>query len=237
MATCRFCFDETVTVENPFLSPCDCRGSVQFIHRKCLLYWRNVTENPQFKTHCQLCGSPFAIPRKWPYEELPNEAFLRSRIWYFLSRPLYGILCIYYFQFSYILLNINRLLEKALPYYDVLWPIVPNSHVATLILGLTEVQVVLLALLSVVTVAYLWMYGLLLWRVQNKWMYFRYVLSILEFEKTIMTPLLWLSTTILILGLSLLLPIPCVGFYVALLPYYMRIHCEILHDMNMRGEA
>lgn len=237
MASCRFCFDETATVENPFLSPCDCRGSVQFIHRDCLRHWRSVSETPRFKTHCQLCGALFVIPRRWSYEELPSDAILQSRMWQYLSKPLYSVLFVYYIQIMYIFLNLHRLVEKALPYYDILRPIVPNSRIASLILGLTEVQIVLLVLLGAVTAAYSWFYGRLLWRVQNKKMYFKYILCILEFQGMVMSPLLWISTMLLTGGLSLLVPLPCVVFYVALLPYYMRIHCEILHDMNLRGEA
>ena len=137
----------------------------------------------------------------------------------------------------YIFLNMNRLVEQVLPYYDILRPIVPNSRIASLILGLTEVQATLLLLLGIVTSAYAWFYGRLLWRVQNKIMYLKYILSIVEFQAMVMAPLLWISTVVLTCGLSLLIPLPCVVFYVALLPYYMRIHCEILLDMNLRGEA
>ena len=244
---CRFCFDESATNENPLLSPCDCRGSIQFIHRECLRHWRSVSDNPQLKTHCQLCGSLFVVLRKWPYEALPDEAVLQSRTWQFLSKPLYGVLFVYYIQILYILLNINRLIERALPDLEPrLRPIIdpsslqlvlPNSRVASLILELTEVQIVLLVVLGIVTAAYARFYGQLVWRVQNKKMYFKYFFSPFELERTIVPPLLWLSLTIIIFVLSILIPFPCVVFYVALLPYYMRIHCEILHDMNRRGEA
>lgn len=237
MASCRFCFEETVTTENPLLTPCECRGSVQFIHRDCLRHWRSVSENPRFKTHCQLCGTIFVIPRKWSYEELPAEAVLQSSVWRILSKPLYGMLFVYYSHATYILFNYNRLIENALPYYDVLKPVVPNSRVLSLILGLTEVQLALLGLLGIVIAVYASFYGGLIWHVQNKKMYLKYIFSLLEFQGMTMSPLLWLSTVFLTCGLSLLLPLPCVVFFVALLPYYMRIHCEILNDMNVRGEA
>lgn len=32
---CKFCFDEE-TAENPLISPCNCSGSIKFIHLKCL---------------------------------------------------------------------------------------------------------------------------------------------------------------------------------------------------------
>ena len=36
---CRFCWDNTNTVENPLLSVCKCSGGVGFVHYTCLKYW------------------------------------------------------------------------------------------------------------------------------------------------------------------------------------------------------
>ena len=36
---CRICLDETDTVENPFITPCKCDGSMKFIHLSCLQEW------------------------------------------------------------------------------------------------------------------------------------------------------------------------------------------------------
>jgi hypothetical protein len=36
---CRFCLDDTVTVNNPFIHPCVCKGSVENVHLRCLLRW------------------------------------------------------------------------------------------------------------------------------------------------------------------------------------------------------
>lgn len=34
--SCRICLSKLSTVDNPFISPCKCIGSVKFIHLKCL---------------------------------------------------------------------------------------------------------------------------------------------------------------------------------------------------------
>lgn len=34
--SCRVCLSKLATVDNPFISPCKCIGSVRFIHLKCL---------------------------------------------------------------------------------------------------------------------------------------------------------------------------------------------------------
>ncbi len=36
---CRFCLDEAVTANNPFIQPCACKGSVENVHIRCLLRW------------------------------------------------------------------------------------------------------------------------------------------------------------------------------------------------------
>lgn len=38
-ATCRICLNEGQTEENPFITPCKCRGTCEFVHFNCLKYW------------------------------------------------------------------------------------------------------------------------------------------------------------------------------------------------------
>jgi len=234
---CRFCFDETSTVQNPLWSPCDCRGSVKYIHRDCLRHWRAVAESVQFKTHCQLCGTAFRIPRRWPAEEFPSDAELRTGIWPFLAKPIYPMLLVFYLHIAYLMFHMKRLMETAVPYYDVLHPVLPNSHILSRVMGLGEVQLIVAGLLAIVTIAYGAFYTRLLARVRNKWMYATYIFSMDDTERVLLTPFLWLTLLGFTGFLAVLFPLPCISFYVALLPYYMRVHCEILNDMNARGES
>ncbi|KAH6919856.1 hypothetical protein HPB50_029157 [Hyalomma asiaticum] len=57
--TCRICFfgDE----KQPLLDPCNCRGSIGFMHRDCLERWIQRTMDPQ----CQVCQFRFTV-RKQP---------------------------------------------------------------------------------------------------------------------------------------------------------------------------
>jgi hypothetical protein len=48
---CRICQQSDQTNDNSLVSPCDCRGSVGFIHQKCLEHWVKVSE----KLTCDLC--------------------------------------------------------------------------------------------------------------------------------------------------------------------------------------
>lgn len=36
---CKICHESTDTASNPLISPCDCRGSVKYVHRDCLKGW------------------------------------------------------------------------------------------------------------------------------------------------------------------------------------------------------
>ena len=40
-SSCRFCLSETFTPDNPLLNPCNCSGSMKYIHLKCLQTWVN----------------------------------------------------------------------------------------------------------------------------------------------------------------------------------------------------
>ena len=40
--TCRICFNNTNTQENPLLSACKCTGSMKFMHFLCLKSWLNL---------------------------------------------------------------------------------------------------------------------------------------------------------------------------------------------------
>ncbi|KAH6920953.1 hypothetical protein HPB50_028061 [Hyalomma asiaticum] len=57
--TCRICFfgDE----KQPLLDPCNCRGTIAFMHRDCLERWIQRTMDPQ----CQVCHFRFTV-RKQP---------------------------------------------------------------------------------------------------------------------------------------------------------------------------
>ncbi len=67
---CRICFDEEETASNPLLAPCECRGSVRFIHSECLMHWmegqlllRRLPEGGGCyilrELTCELCKMPY----------------------------------------------------------------------------------------------------------------------------------------------------------------------------------
>ena len=66
---CRICLGETYTIDNPFINPCGCDGSMKYIHLQCLREWLKskltVRESGSVVTYswhpmcCELCKEPF----------------------------------------------------------------------------------------------------------------------------------------------------------------------------------
>lgn len=67
--SCRICFYDTNTTENPLFSPCKCTGSVKFIHFDCLKKWLNqklaLQQIPNLQSYywksfdCELCKATY----------------------------------------------------------------------------------------------------------------------------------------------------------------------------------
>jgi hypothetical protein len=96
---CRFCLMNDVEKENPFLSPCNCIGTLRYVHRQCLDNWRNLTTVPDNRRLCQLCLTPYRLPRRWPYEHRPSSN-IAWRV--FLGHPFFVTICAHYFHFCII---------------------------------------------------------------------------------------------------------------------------------------
>ena len=70
--TCRICYCEEDTIENPLIQPCSCSGSMKYIHLNCLKRWLKnssyslVQGNENFcvynfkQPHCELCKTKFS---------------------------------------------------------------------------------------------------------------------------------------------------------------------------------
>lgn len=54
---CRICFEE----DENLVSPCDCEGSIKYVHRDCLDTWRMSTMNANNVTHCSVCKAKYRI--------------------------------------------------------------------------------------------------------------------------------------------------------------------------------
>jgi len=67
MKTCRICY-EPGNLEDI----CECRGSLQFVHRECIHHWIEVSN----RRTCELCGGAFrvaSVPRDEDNSELQRS--------------------------------------------------------------------------------------------------------------------------------------------------------------------
>jgi E3 ubiquitin-protein ligase DOA10 len=56
---CRICYGE----EFPLISPCNCKGIIEYIHPECLYKWIRIS-----KIHiCDICHSPYKISLNYLY--------------------------------------------------------------------------------------------------------------------------------------------------------------------------
>jgi len=56
---CRFCHEKTP----PLIAPCNCDGSIKYIHRSCILRWATMNGQLDYsRLICSLCTTPYTIP-------------------------------------------------------------------------------------------------------------------------------------------------------------------------------
>lgn len=68
MKQCRFCLETGNTKKNPLVAPCECKGSVEFVHRACLVRWARIDPAQNAQT-CTICKQPFTIELLPQYED------------------------------------------------------------------------------------------------------------------------------------------------------------------------
>lgn len=99
---CRVCFGEDEPqkdVSGYLVAPCNCIGSVQHIHLRCLRTWQ-ATQRAQGRHDkanlCELCGSKYALPRHIIKQEADTQGHLQRlhltlrHIWHWLNAKSAG---------------------------------------------------------------------------------------------------------------------------------------------------
>ncbi len=66
--------------ENPLLSPCECSGSMAFVHYLCIEQWRNRSNHPDAKNglNCETCKAPYTLPPPPNRPEAEEEEWLEA---------------------------------------------------------------------------------------------------------------------------------------------------------------
>ncbi len=106
---CRFCLDSKNQKSNPLIEPCNCRGSLQFVHAKCLSRWRRMNPERNADT-CLLCFSPYTLALEDGLEHIPD---FQSLPILFLRFPF--ILCI---SANYIAILHHQLARPRIQFHD-----------------------------------------------------------------------------------------------------------------------
>ncbi|KAL3825124.1 hypothetical protein ACJIZ3_021153 [Penstemon smallii] len=58
--SCRICLQSQSENDERLISPCMCKGTLQFVHRSCLDRWRSIKEGFAF-SHCTTCKAQFHL--------------------------------------------------------------------------------------------------------------------------------------------------------------------------------
>jgi hypothetical protein len=75
--SCRFCFES----EGTLISPCPCKGSVQFIHLEC--QQRSYFINRSLE--CSICKKPYTNVQKACIETIPNIDFCAEMMFIYIN--------------------------------------------------------------------------------------------------------------------------------------------------------
>lgn len=57
---CKICFEKE-TAENPLIAPCQCSGSIKYVHNDCLKKWIIGKESNVAKAKCEICQTYYDI--------------------------------------------------------------------------------------------------------------------------------------------------------------------------------
>ena len=84
-ATCRICLADSPEPGNPFFSPCNCAGTMKYVHLKCLQKWlksklhvkmTNYSTSIYWKSlECELCKKSFSSKGKMLSEFISIDSF------------------------------------------------------------------------------------------------------------------------------------------------------------------
>lgn len=67
-------------LQNPLLAPCECSGSMAFVHYLCVEEWRCRSRHPEARhgLNCETCGKPYTLP---PPSERPAPTHFEQEDW------------------------------------------------------------------------------------------------------------------------------------------------------------
>ena len=234
-AICRIClFPTSEFGSTQLITPCDCSGTMKYVHLECILRWQYYAENLEDISICELCTADYNLPTKWPLEDKPNPG--NNGKWYLLQRSSIWIILSYYIQFLYI-----SLYQK---YYGQLIVIQPsinygpdiNEIIQTeRITNLNDFNYMYVGICTIITIMYAMEYYKYINQLRNKLLYILYWFSRLNDAEVQWQPyqLLFLCViSALLLPLNMFYGIT----YLYSLPRLFETHKAILYQMNLDAQ-
>jgi len=203
---CRICYEGAEA--GPLISPCDCKGSIQYIHRRCLYEWLVVDG----RGYCELCNHAYMFydlilePVYEPRDVRILRLSTRPHLLFILQLLMYMLYLLFKYQQPENLEH--RPIQTAL--------ISIGRAMPTMLLGLAGLQA------RVLVPA--------IWILNDKTRYLRYLLT--------KPPSFRLSIPLflaVILGSFLLtfyLPVVGACVYVHFISYLYDAHCQIVNAIN-----
>ncbi len=128
--SCKICFDDSNTPENPLLSPCNCKGSIKHTHKNCLETW--ITTSRRYT--CSECRAPYKLLYKNNKHHFRN-IFQTIKTFSLLYLPLHFLFYIIYtntYEYSH-LSPLNRLVFSVTTTYAHLG----SSMISLLLIGIS----------------------------------------------------------------------------------------------------
>jgi len=225
-AICRIClFSTSEFGNNDLISPCDCSGSMRYVHLECILRWQQYAENDENLVYCELCTIEYNLPTKWPLENKPIQS--KNGSWFLLQRSYVWMIISYYLYFMILTLYNKFYTHQTIEY---------NSDINTIIK--TEQEFILdkynlayMAICGFLTCLYACEYYYHISIIQNKRIYLYYWYTYIPNIERVWQPRSLLFLSILsfsCIPLNIIYGIP----YLYSLTCYFDTHCAIVNQMN-----
>lgn len=218
---CKYCFD-TSFENNPLIDPCNCTGSMKFVHVQCMQRWRTNPINDAWMYKCQLCLTDYAIYLRWHKEQMPIITPLLKIL---TERHALLAFILYYLHLTLLSFHPSVFRKNNSPYVDL-----QNIYFTPISYNIYHTLIVVLSVLYINTYYYsFWKY------VNNKKMYIYLWFSCIG-DELFQTPLMILFQLVISAFLSYAAVIPFLFMYTYALASMYRIHVQIINHINARAE-
>ena len=205
---CRICYDGDQ--EEPLISPCDCKGSIQWSHRRCLYEWLAIDG----RDSCELCTCVYF------FDELVLESVYEPRDFRVLRLVRWTHLLLIFQILLYILYLLVQPPQRISPWELESRP----AHTELSSIG-RAIPYMLLILAGVQMIVLVPAIRIL----RDKYRYLRYLIQSPGLR---LNPLVFLSISLISFLMSFYLPVASAGVYVQFLSYFYDVHCNTVHRIN-----